>query len=136
MPIGSDYYVIPRIVYSTSNPGITHDTTMGMENGQIWINISTKDVFRCIDNTANAAKWYTCIHQIDPLETSIPSFQTELNRAITNKTFMITPEILYNTSSSIGYNVTIPAAANAMSIGSITIEDGFTVQVDGTWTIV
>jgi len=136
MPLGANYYVIPRIIYDTSNPSATDDITKGVEVGQLWINTITKDVYCCIANTTGAARWHSQVHQIDPLESTVANFQTDINNAVSNKTFLITPEIMYNQAASIGYDVTIPATANAWSIGVVTIEVGHTVTVDGIWTIV
>jgi hypothetical protein len=137
MTIGNDlYYLIPRIVYRTSNPLVNDDVDFGMEIGQVWVNTSTGESFICKDNTAGAAKWYKGIFQLSFADDTVPSFQTEINDATTNKQLFITPEIIYNSNSSIAYNVTIPTDSSALTIGPITIDDGYTVTVDGIWTIV
>ena len=46
-----------------------------------------------------------------------------------------TKAIAYN-SDTIGENITISAGTNGLSAGPITINTGFTVTVNGTWTIV
>jgi hypothetical protein len=135
MPVGSDYYVIPRVIYKASNPTISDDINKGVEVGQEWVNTTTKDIFYCIDNTSTAARWYKSVFQLDPLETTVPSYQTEINNAVANKTFFITPEVMYYNSDTIAYDLTIPVASNAVSMGPMSISPGFTVTVNGTWTI-
>lgn len=43
--------------------------------------------------------------------------------------------ISYN-SDTIGENITIPAGQNGLSAGPVTVSTGFTVTVNGTWTVV
>ena len=134
MPLGDEYYVIPRVVYKTSNPTIIDDNTKGMEVGQFWQNTTTKDIFCCIDNTTGAARWYTSVFQVDPLEATVPDFQVEIDNAVTNKNWFITPEVIFSNSDIIDYDLSIPGTA--LSLGPITIEVGHTVTVDGIWTII
>ena len=44
--------------------------------------------------------------------------------------------IIRTNALTISENITIPATSNGMSAGPITIADGFTVTVNGTWSIV
>jgi len=47
-----------------------------------------------------------------------------------------TTGIIKNSASTIAEDVTIPANANAMSIGPITIQPGITIDVIGNWNII
>ena len=47
-----------------------------------------------------------------------------------------TASIIRTNANTISENITIPANTNGMSAGPITIADGFTVTVNGTWSIV
>ena len=136
MPIGTSYYVIPKIVYRTTIPTITDDISRGIEVGSLWVNTTTGDSFQCRDNTIGAAKWYGMVFQIDPVENMVPNFQTEINLAAASRNLFITPEIIYSGNPSLTYDITIPTLASALSVGPITIEDGITVTVDGFWTII
>ena len=44
--------------------------------------------------------------------------------------------IIRTNALTISENITIPSTSNGMSAGPITIADGFTVTVNGTWSIV
>ena len=44
--------------------------------------------------------------------------------------------IIRTNALPISENITIPATSNGMSAGPITIADGYTVTVNGTWSIV
>ena len=44
--------------------------------------------------------------------------------------------IIRTNALTISENITIPATSNGMSAGPITIADGFTVTVNGTWSII
>jgi hypothetical protein len=44
--------------------------------------------------------------------------------------------IIRTNALTISENITIPATSNGMSAGPITISDGYTVTVNGTWSIV
>ena len=44
--------------------------------------------------------------------------------------------IIRTNALTISENITIPATSNGMSAGPITIADGYTVTVNGTWSIV
>jgi hypothetical protein len=46
-----------------------------------------------------------------------------------------TTGIIKNSANTLSENVIIPANANAMSIGPITIQPGITVDVVGNWVI-
>jgi hypothetical protein len=136
MPIGTSYYVIPKVVYRTTNPTITDDTSTGIEVGQLWVNTATGSSFQCRDNTVGAAKWYGMVFQLDPTTNMVPDYQDEIDAAATSKNLFITPEIIYSGNPSITYDITIPTLASALSVGPITIEDGITVTVDGIWTVI
>lgn len=41
----------------TVDPVATDDTTLGYQNGNIWINVTTPEAFMLLDNTAGAAVW-------------------------------------------------------------------------------
>ena len=47
-----------------------------------------------------------------------------------------TNSIIRTNALTISENITIPASSNGMSAGPITIADGYTVTVSGTWSIV
>ena len=47
-----------------------------------------------------------------------------------------TNSIIRTNALTISENITIPASSNGMSAGPITIADGNTVTVNGTWSIV
>jgi len=62
----------------------------------------------------------------------------KLNAAVANA---INPSLGLNSvirvnATTISENITIPASSNGMSAGPITIADGNTVTVSGTWSIV
>jgi hypothetical protein len=44
--------------------------------------------------------------------------------------------IIRTNALTISENITIPATSNGMSAGPITISDGYTVTVNGTWSII
>jgi len=44
--------------------------------------------------------------------------------------------IIRTNALTISENITIPATSNGMSAGPITIADGYTVTLNGTWSIV
>ena len=47
-----------------------------------------------------------------------------------------TASIIRTNANTISENITIPANTNGMSAGPITIADGYTVTLNGTWSIV
>jgi len=44
--------------------------------------------------------------------------------------------IMRTNANTISENITVPTNTNAMSAGPITIADGYTITVNGTWSIV
>jgi hypothetical protein len=44
--------------------------------------------------------------------------------------------IIRTNALTISENITIPATSNGMSAGPITIADGYTFTVNGTWSII
>ena len=44
--------------------------------------------------------------------------------------------IIRTNALTISENITIPATSNGMSAGPITIADGYTVTLNGTWSII
>jgi len=44
--------------------------------------------------------------------------------------------ILRTNAQTISENITIPSTSNGMSAGPITIADGYTVTVNGNWSVV
>ena len=47
-----------------------------------------------------------------------------------------TASILRTNANTISENITIPANTNGMTAGPVTIADGYTVTLTGTWSIV
>jgi len=47
-----------------------------------------------------------------------------------------TASIMRTNANSISENITVPTNTNAMSAGPITIADGYTITLNGTWSIV
>ena len=47
-----------------------------------------------------------------------------------------TASIIRTNANTISENITIPLNTNGMSAGEITIADGYTVTVNGTWSII
>ena len=47
-----------------------------------------------------------------------------------------TNSIIRTNADTINEDITIPSGTNGMTIGPVTISAGFTVTVDGTWTVV
>ena len=62
----------------------------------------------------------------------------KLNAAVANaiNPSLGTASIIRTNANTISENITIPANTNGMSAGPITIADGNTVTVNGTWSIV
>jgi len=47
-----------------------------------------------------------------------------------------TAHIIKTNAQTISENITIPSDTNGMSAGTITIADGYTVTVNGNWSVV
>jgi hypothetical protein len=47
-----------------------------------------------------------------------------------------TSHVIRTNAQTISENITIPSTTNGMSAGPIEIADGYTVTVDGNWSIV
>ena len=47
-----------------------------------------------------------------------------------------TASIIRTNANTISENITIPANTNGMTAGPVTIADGYTVTLTGTWSIV
>jgi hypothetical protein len=47
-----------------------------------------------------------------------------------------TDSIIRTNADTISENITIPANTNGMTAGPVTIADGYTVTLTGTWSIV
>jgi len=47
-----------------------------------------------------------------------------------------TASIIRTNANTISENITIPANTNGMTAGPVTIADGYTVTLNGTWSIV
>jgi len=47
-----------------------------------------------------------------------------------------TDAIIRTNGQTISENITIPATTNGMSIGDITVADGYTVTVNGRWVVI
>ena len=47
-----------------------------------------------------------------------------------------TASIIRTSANTISENITIPANTNGMTAGPVTIADGYTVTLTGTWSIV
>jgi hypothetical protein len=62
----------------------------------------------------------------------------KLNAAVANSInpSLGTASIIRTNANTISENITIPANTNGMSAGPITIADGNTIILNGTWSIV
>jgi len=47
-----------------------------------------------------------------------------------------TSSVIRTNAQTISENITIPSTSNGMSAGPITIADGYTVTVNGNWSVV
>ena len=47
-----------------------------------------------------------------------------------------TSSVIRTNAQTISENITIPSSSNGMSAGPITIADGYTVTVQGNWSVV
>ena len=47
-----------------------------------------------------------------------------------------TDSIIRTNSTSINENITIPAGTNGITAGPVSVANGYTVNVIGTWTII
>jgi hypothetical protein len=47
-----------------------------------------------------------------------------------------TDSIIRTNINTISENITIPVGTNGMTAGPVTIADGFTVTVEGTWSVI
>ena len=47
-----------------------------------------------------------------------------------------TDAIIRTNGQTISENITIPSTTNGMSIGDITVADGYTVTVNGRWVVI
>lgn len=47
-----------------------------------------------------------------------------------------TSSVIRTNAQTISENITIPSSSNGMSAGPITIADGYTVTVNGNWSVV
>ena len=47
-----------------------------------------------------------------------------------------TSSVIRTNAQTISENITIPSLSNGMSAGPITIADGYTVTVNGNWSVV
>lgn len=50
-------YVIPKIIYSTTNPTNTDDDSVGYVIGQPWVNTNSREYFICVNTDINNAIW-------------------------------------------------------------------------------
>jgi len=55
---------------------------------------------------------------------------------LANVTGLGTAHIIKTNAQTISENITIPSDTNGMSAGTITIADGYTVTVNGNWSVV
>ena len=62
----------------------------------------------------------------------------KLNAAVANSInpSLGTASIIRTNANTISENITIPANTNGMTAGPVTIADGYTVTLTGTWSIV
>ena len=64
---------------------------------------------------------------------------TEFKDTVTangDKQWVDTYGVIKTNRNTIAENITIPSGTNGLSTGAITINSGFTVTVNGEWTIV
>jgi len=54
---------------------------------------------------------------------------------LANVTGLGTAHIIRTNAQTISENITIPSDKNGVSGGTITIADGYTVTVNGTWSV-
>jgi len=68
--------------------------------------------------------------------TSAGLFINESTTALVAAPSLGTASVIRTNANTISENITIPSGTNGMSAGPITIADGYTVTVTGTWSIV
>ena len=67
------------------------------------------------------------------------SSTTEFKDVITangDKQWVDTYGVIKTNRETIGENITVPAGTNGFSTGEVSINSGFTVTVNGEWTII
>lgn len=104
-------------------------TTYKMKSGRT-TQIHRTYLYYSTDPNAVLLWWAPGFFEIDGTEPTIPSLMAASgNPSLANG-------IIRTNADSIGQNVTIPAGTNGMSAGPIEIESGYTVTVNGDWSIV
>ena len=61
---------------------------------------------------------------------------TGVEQQIGGSPYLGTNWIIRTNAQSIGEDITVPSTTNGMTVGPVTISTGFTVTVDGYWSIV
>jgi|WetSurMetagenome_2_1015567.scaffolds.fasta_scaffold01141_19 hypothetical protein len=130
-------YVFPRTHYSDRSPTPTDDANKGFLLGQFFVKQTTGGQVRyiCRDNAVGAAIWFRLPDCIDPAEGTSADPQDSVDAAIVERNVFLTPHMMFQ-DNVISYDLTVNR--NAMSVGPITIDTGYTITVEtsGNWTIV
>jgi hypothetical protein len=117
--------------YTSSGTTLSRDTVLASTNSNnlVVFGAGTKDVFV----TYPAGK---SVYEDASNNVSLPAAMTAAG-VVTGNVFVNTNEFYYN-GRNVTENRTIAGTENAMSVGPITIDDGFTVTIDdgGEWVIV
>jgi hypothetical protein len=131
------HYYFPKLHYSDRSPTPTDDITKGFLPGGMFINNSSTPPVRylCADNTTNAAIWFQIPDYINPSGGTSLDPQASIDSANLGKNILMTPHIMFQ-DNVINYDISINR--NAMSVGPITIDEGYTVTIEtsGTWTVI
>ena len=111
--------------YTSSGTTLSRDTVLASSNSNnlVVFGAGTKDVF--VTYPAGKSVYEDA------------SDNVAVSGSITGNVFINTNEFYYN-GRNVSQNVTISGTENAMSVGPITIDDGFTVTISdgGEWVIV
>lgn len=129
-------YYFPRTHYADRSPTVNDDDTRGFLVGGVFVKVGTPNIkYWCIDNSTGAAIWFRVPNYIDPRESTSPDIQDDIDTADSEESLFMTPHIMFQ-SGTIEYDVTINR--NAMSVGPITIAEGYTITVetDGSWVVI
>jgi len=117
--------------YTSSGTTLSRDTVLASTNSNnlVVFGSGVKDVFV----TYPAGK---SVYEDESNNVSLPAAMTAAG-VVTGNVFVNTNEFYYN-GRNVTENRTIAGTENAMSVGPITIDDGFTVTIDdgGEWVIV
>ena len=132
----SGWRLVGAGTYDYTLPTLSGNDTLVSQDTPVFTNHFTLDHEGTPGTSPAAGKLFMYFKSDNKLYKKISTGAESEIGAAGGSPYLGTDWIIRTNAQSIGENITVPSTTNGMTVGPVTISTGYTVTVDGYWSIV